>query len=451
MRITLFCCLLLSFLLQAKIDPNKPSIFIVDANNSSHLLAQQLRTKGYNIIHVRAVDRFVFKATENVITELFDDEISYDQLSPDELDEYIRNNKVEASIAGSERGVIVSDEISHKFNFVMNDYELSKARRNKFLMHKELEKKNVPHIPQEKFNNVEDALAWAKNFNEWPLVIKPLDAASAKGLTLCFDIDCVKMAAKKVLKMKNFEFNQNSEFLVQKFMDGVEYAVNSVIIDDKIVHTDIWQYEKVRVPGGGILYRNLILQDYNGEVQKQLRLYAEDVLKALGFRYSASHMEIMFTKNGPVLVEVGARTPGSGVPIYANQVLDMNQTEVLSIAYTDPEKFKSLSSGYKTDKNVQIMAVNNYTKGAYLNEAGYRQIEKLKTVFQIRISKNKMFTKKLPITQHNGQAVMRVAMVGKKSDIEKDIETIKKLEQSKLFSNKPGRSDCEITFSSTEL
>jgi phosphoribosylamine-glycine ligase len=418
------------------------SVIIVDANNSAFALATSFRQQGYKVIHMRSIDSFVFAATKKQMNKLFEQDFSFDQLSHQELQKIIKEQDVKFSIGGSERGVIVADEIAYRFDLPSNDYSLLPARRNKFLMQQQLKKSGVRYIPHELVHTPEQAMAWATQLQQWPVVVKPLDLASAKGLTFCNEVNCVKKAVENIFRLKDYNGELVKEAIVQKYIQGTEFAVNVVTHDVHTVFTDIWRYEKVAIEGSGILYENLILQNYEGEIQKALREYALEVIDALGVRIGATHMEIMMTESGPVLIEVGARTPGSGVPLYAKNALKVNQPEMMALAYTQPEKFHQITNGYRKQREVQIYAINNFKKDSYINPDAYKIIKSLKTKKDIRVNEARLFQKAHKITRNNTSAVMRVVLSGSKKDVARDLKIIKQLEKSSLFLDSP----CNHTF-----
>lgn len=46
---------------------------------------------------------------------------------------------------------------------------------------------------------------------------------------------------------------------------------------------------------------------FPADVQQSLNEYGEAVVKALGFSYGCFHVEVMYTKDGPFLIECNAR------------------------------------------------------------------------------------------------------------------------------------------------
>ena len=63
-------------------------------------------------------------------------------------------------------------------------------------------------------------------------------------------------------------------------------------------------------------------------------------LEVLGIRYGAAHAELMMTAGGPVLIEVGARFPGTLDPDAMNRALGTNQIDELVEVVTDPDRFR---------------------------------------------------------------------------------------------------------------
>jgi biotin carboxylase len=59
------------------------------------------------------------------------------------------------------------------------------------------------------------------------------------------------------------------------------------------------------------------------------------VLDALGIRFGPAHTELMLTKEGPLLIEIGARLDGSDAPIIGERAYGINQIHLTADCYLD--------------------------------------------------------------------------------------------------------------------
>jgi biotin carboxylase len=100
---------------------------------------------------------------------------------------------------------------------------------------------------------------------------------------------------------------------LQEFLDGDEYVVDTVSYEGKHLLVACWLYGKARgLPWDekAILTEQNELLAPTGEKQDALVQYVFKVLDAVGLRHGVCHTEVIFTKRGPVLVEVNARMHG---------------------------------------------------------------------------------------------------------------------------------------------
>jgi hypothetical protein len=67
--------------------------------------------------------------------------------------------------------------------------------------------------------------------------------------------------------------------------------------------------------------------------------YTGSALSALGIGYGPTHAEVIFTQDGPTLVEVGARLAGNMHPAFHDEVVGANQADLTALAYCRPEEF----------------------------------------------------------------------------------------------------------------
>lgn len=157
--------------------------------------------------------------------------------------------------------------------------------------------------------------------------------------------------------------------MVQEFLYGDEYIVDTVSLDGEHRLAGLWRYMKGAVNGADFVYYGMELVDGGSDEAKMMFAYISQVLDALNIRHYAGHAEVMLDPaKGPCLVEVGARLQGGEglfIPT-SKKCVGHSQVDLLVMAAADPEAFKALPKGTETWRSV-----NGY--GAVLDLISYRE------------------------------------------------------------------------------
>ena len=106
-------------------------------------------------------------------------------------------------VVGSEPGVLVSDALSERLGLPSNGTRLSAARRDKHLMAQALRDAGVRAIEEVKTGDAEQAVAWAAQRGDWPVVVKPVDSAGTGGVVLCETPDAIRAAFAETIGRPN--------------------------------------------------------------------------------------------------------------------------------------------------------------------------------------------------------------------------------------------------------
>lgn len=317
---------------------NKKVFVIVDAYTTGRFLAPYLNASGYSCIHVQSRDPVisVYMSTfvrENFIDNLvFNGDINY-------LLEKLKPFQVKGVIPGAETGVMLADQLSEALNLeTSNGTKVSLARRDKFEMVNQLAKYSVPHAKSFKSDNLEELLSWAKQNSVFPVVVKPLASSGTFGVRVCYTLEEVKQAFENILHQANVFNEKNTSVLIQQFLNGQEYIVNTVSYDGKHKTVDIWRKFKMLVNG-------IPINDYSELVSplepiyEKLSSYMMKVLDALEIKFGAGHSEVMATDSGIILIETAARLAGSIDPSAVADSIGDNQVSCLLRSFINPNEF----------------------------------------------------------------------------------------------------------------
>jgi hypothetical protein len=309
-------------------------VVIVDGVSSGAYLAPAFRAHGLQCIHVtnRLLDSSAFTGSHHQpdYVESLEYYGDIDQLSRD-LERY----NVVSSVPGHETGVIVSDQIRRRLKLPhSNDLSLSEARRDKRVMIERLRDCGVCHAPFLSTSNLDDAVAFGEA-HDWRIVAKPLRAAGTQGVNVCRSEAELRESLSQILHEKDLFGQVNTEVLLQKFLDGDEYMVNTISIDGVHTITEVWLTKKVPIERAPV-YDYVELIEPADPIVNVLSTYLSEVLDALGFRHGPGHSEVIVTCDGPVLVETAPRLMGAQDPLTVVSCTSSNHALDTVKSYTNP-------------------------------------------------------------------------------------------------------------------
>ena len=273
-----------------------------------------------------------------------------------------KNLDVVACVAGAETGVQLSDRLAEKLSLMGNGSEGTEARRNKFDMAEKVRAYRSPDSPDtptravmqiktDKFD--ETVEAWLKEWNPVPfkVIVKPVESAGSDDVKLCLSAEEVKTHVEYILSKSNSLGIANNEVLIQEYLEGREFVVDSVSRDGVNKIVGIWQYDKIACNGhtAPIVYLGqktlCIEEEEDSELIKKMVNYNMKVLKALGIKNGPGHGEFKMSSNGDVcLVEIGSRCHGAEGcwrEVF-RESHGFDQVTSTADAYLDPEAFDKL-------------------------------------------------------------------------------------------------------------
>jgi len=188
--------------------------------------------------------------------------------------------------------------------------------------------------------------AFLKRFNPndpLKVVIKPVSSAGSDGVFVCRSREEVYKRFEELIGGTNLLGQTNAEVVLQEFLEGPEYVVDTVSWNGVHKLLAVWEYDKRPCNGRDFVYFGAKLHSGDEKVAQELFTYQKTVLDALGIRHGAGHGEVMYTPNGPRLVEVGARchgAEGNWIPV-VNKCLGTSQVKALVDTYLDAESWET--------------------------------------------------------------------------------------------------------------
>ncbi len=316
------------------------TIVIVDGYSTARELVAELNRLNAKCIHVRSTENPPERLSQAFDPTPYHEDMGYLGHCKYGAD-VLADLHPAAIVAGSEPGVEYAEQLAHIMNLPTNDPAKAKARRNKYSMGQQIASAGLLCAQQKQVSSVREAIAWAAGQAAWPIVIKPLDSAGSDGVAICHSEEDVRAATVRTIGRENLLGFQNHALLAQTFLDGPQYLVNTVSLDGHHRITDAWLMRGRDVPGHANAMEDWILADPEDAAIREMFAYTRSALTALGFQNGAAVSELKLTRNGPALIETGARLNGPTMERqpYLDAGLLGTQATALAQSLVEPEKF----------------------------------------------------------------------------------------------------------------
>lgn len=281
---------------------------VVDPYSTGHLLAPRLRARGYRVIAVQSSPDLAPSLLLSYVPGDFDELVLFDGDLP-ALAERMRPHQPSFVLPGNESAVELADALGAALGTPGNTPKLTAARRNKYMMIERLGAAGLLTARQTMVESGVEAVEWAAGAG-WPVVAKPLDSASTDHVYFCDGAPALREAVESILSSRNFCGTPNRRALVQTYLDGTEYVVNTVSRNGRHYVCDVLQSAKRTLNGSPFVYDYYRLLPPDDERSVQLMSYIRRTLDALEITDGAAHAEVRLTSRGPALVEIAARAMG---------------------------------------------------------------------------------------------------------------------------------------------
>lgn len=209
----------------------------------------------------------------------------------------------------SEVGMVSAAKIREVYNLKGPNVELSEKLTNKLIQRKiwtdsGVEKLKWLLLSEENLGSLEE---FTKSTG-FPVIVKPVDSSGSRGVTKVENKSELEMAIKHA-----FEFSKSKRILVEEYLDGVEYTVETFNNNGETYVLAVT--EKFKVEGSrGTVSKELAYPSIEEQKIENIRNKVINATKALSYNDGPGHTEVILTKSGYVgLVEMAGRGGGFGV------------------------------------------------------------------------------------------------------------------------------------------
>lgn len=180
---------------------------------------------------------------------------------------------------------------------------------NKILMRETLKEHNIQGPRFYRVKIYDDYLKALKNFNG-KIIVKPADNSGSRGVILIenfFNLSSLENAFNYSKK-----HSKDGEIIIEEYMEGTEVSVEALSINGVVNIIAIT--DKITTGAPNFVEMGHSQPSFlSDEIKDKISKVAILGIKALGIENGPSHTEIIVTKEGPKIVEIGARLGGDNI------------------------------------------------------------------------------------------------------------------------------------------
>jgi len=388
------------------------AIVVVDCFSTGAMVAHMALVRGYKVINLSSFANpdLASMIPSNCRSD-YDVSITYEGGGDDANDTVALEKlvqrladlpyKIECIVAGAETGVTLTDRLSEAFisfvgksggstNVLTNGSADTESRRNKFEMGEQVRNRGVRAVKQVKATTWNTISNYIEGWNPCPfeVIVKPMESAGSDDVTLCRSLEEVKAAFSNIMGKVNSLGMVNEGVLVQEYLSGTEYVVDTVSKNGSHKCVALWEYDRRPTNGAGFVLHGQKLLTHDEPRMRRIVEYHFTVLDALNIKNSPGHGEVKWFQDEPVLVEVGSRCHGAEgmwMPI-ADEVYGYNQVQVCLDTFLNDNDNDNSFPEFCGERHAHGGAkfLISYLEGCVLDSFNEKCLEEIKNMSSFR-------------------------------------------------------------------
>lgn len=359
------------------------TVVVVDGYSTGRHLLPAVSARGWRCVHVHSAPEVPSPWRASYVVQEYAAELWHSG-TVERMAAALARYEPSAVIPGAESGVVLADQLTAALGVPGNGPAKAAARRDKYLMNEALREAGVPAMDHCKSGSVAELRRWAERRSRWPVVVKPVRSAGTDHVTLCHTPADIEESCRSILSADTVLGERNEEVLLQEYLLGREYMVNTISRDGRHHVSDIWHCPKRYVDRAPVHDREE-LQPYEGH--EELVAYAMRALDALQVRFGAAHVELVRTADGPRLLEIGARLEGGIDPAAVAACVGHDPVGMTVDSYVDPAAYQRFAqASYRPRRSGLCVLLICPTSGVLRSITGFDRVRALDAYFSSRLT-----------------------------------------------------------------
>lgn len=283
-------------------------------------MTKKLMILGASILQLPAIEKAKEMGLDVVVVDMNPDAIGFNV--PGVEKEIISTIDIQAVISAAKRhkidGILTLATdmpmrtvaaVAKEMGLIGIDEETALKATNKAEMRKALQLNNVPIPKFYVVRNKDEYKSVVKQFKV-PFIVKPADSSGSRGIFEVKDIHNVDLINEAYEYCH--PFSRVGDVVVEEYMEGPEVSVETLTINGECHVIQITDKLTTGAPHYVEMGHSQPTMLSN-EIAKQISKVAKAANKAIGIKNGPSHTEIIVTKEGPKIVELGARLGGDNI------------------------------------------------------------------------------------------------------------------------------------------
>ncbi len=320
-------------------------VAVVECVSSGILYVDEIITRGFKPLVVNVNMPVVTEDLAHyreMVAQRYSDRVEYIDEDED-FDTFVtklKNFDIVAVFPGSEYGVRLADRMNKALGLRGNDDSTTYYRCNKAGMYEALGKAGIRRIQSTHVNSEDDIRRFWEENDLDKCVMKYAESAATVGLKVCSSVEDAVEHYRIMKRSKTYRGELDADVLIQEYIGGTEYIVDTLSCDGRHMLTDVWVYSKIRSEDGTLAYDYCkLIKDLEPGHNEMIK-YAYAVLDAVEMKWGLCHTEIKVDSKGPVLIETNARPIGLAMThVYLDEILGYHLTDLALEAYLHPHSF----------------------------------------------------------------------------------------------------------------
>lgn len=185
-------------------------------------------------------------------------------------------------------------------------YDMGCLFTNKYRQREVCAKAGLPVPKFQMVHTVQEAEAFFEACGGIPMIIKPIDSQASRGVSKVTHPSQIKAAFEDAVG-----YTRTGDVLMEEWICGDEFSVDSVVIDSKIHMLSIGQYHPFNIPEAFSSACTFFPAHCSEEYAERIIAANEKVIRAFGYKDGRTHAEFLVSDKSCTLVEIGARGGGS--------------------------------------------------------------------------------------------------------------------------------------------
>jgi len=323
-------------------------------------------------------------------------------------------------INANEYSIETTAKLCKLFEFEFNPDHVIKTLLSKYDVNEVCSEKGVKVCRE--IENVGSELSSEKKstLEEWgyPLFVKPVHGCGSLGAMKIDSYD----------ELTNYlKSNTHSSVLIQEYLKGEEFIVDVVSYQGQHYISVLCTYKKDYIDNLPI-YNYVENVSFTSSHAKEMIDYIISVLDSVGWVNGMTHNELMYTENGPRLIEVNCRQ--SGAHNCVNKIASFShgrdQFDILLDSICNPDDLEKYNCLPHEKNHCRVIFLNNFTPNRIYKRFNVEKIEHLPSY-----KEHDFFIKpgsELPVASSLAEVVGNLLLLNEdKQQLEKDYETIYKM------------------------